>query len=152
MTHSPLALRLILLVENKRERVLCYGAGFWPYPRGFPSVVEGIAAAWQSGWPSCYVTAYPTYGVRRQQSAAVCILSPVIHLTKGDSRLPSCFSTGPRDLVPLFQQRIGRHFTFILQSRKQNTYLKRIPEKTDGYKSDMANKKITSQCYDCGPS
>lgn len=93
--------------------------------------------------PSC-----PTHGVRRQQSDAVCILSPVMHLPMGDSRIPSCFSTGPQDIVPLFPQRIGPHFTFILQSQKQNkktqspTYLKRIPEKTDGYKSDMANKKI----------
>lgn len=53
--HSPLALRLILSVESKRERVLCSGAGLWPYPPGFPSVAEGISAAWQSGWPSCYV-------------------------------------------------------------------------------------------------
>ena len=91
---------------------------------------------------------YPTHGVRRQQSDAVCILSPMIHLPMGDSQLPSCFSTAPRDLAPLFQQRIGAYFTLILQSCKQNkktqspTYLKRIPEKTDGYKSDMVNKKL----------
>lgn len=66
----------------------------------------------------------------------------------GDSRLASRFSSGPRDLVPLFQQRIGPHFTFVLQSWKQNKktpnppHLKRIPEKTDGYKSDMAKKKL----------
>lgn len=40
MNHSPLALRLILLAKNKREKVSCSRAGLWPYPHGFPSVTE----------------------------------------------------------------------------------------------------------------
>lgn len=155
--HSPLALKLILLVENKWEGVLCYKAGLWPYRHGFPSVVEGISAAWQSGWPQCYVPSYPAHGVRRQQSDAVCVLSPTIHLPMGDSWLPWCFSTGPQDLVPLFQQRIGPHFTFILQSQKQNKKPK-APHTWKGCWKDWwlqkwrGEQKIASQCYDSGPS
>ena len=56
----------------------------------------------QAGQAVMLQPSHPMQGVRRQQSDAVCILSRVAQ-PMGDSRLPSCFSTGPRDLVALFQ-------------------------------------------------
>lgn len=54
--HSPLAFRPIL-VENKRERVLCRSR-VMTMPMCLSFCYRRLS--WQSGWPSDYITAFPS--------------------------------------------------------------------------------------------